>query len=380
MKQRIWAILVCLAFGTLAVSGETLYVSTSTNQLLSFDSASPGTLRSTVAVTGLQAGESLEGIDFRPLNGQLYGLGSSGRLYTIDRTTGAAIQVGAPFTLTGSRFGFDFNPTVDRIRVVSDTGQNLRLHPDTGAVAFTDTSLAFAATDVNAGDTPVAVGAGYTNSLAGATTTTLYDIDLGNDVLVTQNPPNAGTLNTVGSLGVSPIDSFAGFDISARTGTAYAAINPGGGSNLYRIDLSTGTALLVGAISGAPSITGLAVIFSEGTCVPSTTALCLSGDRFRVSVTFQLNDGTTGNGRAVWFTRDSGYFWFFSPDNVEVDVKVLNACSAFNRYWFFASGLTNVGVTLTVVDTKTNTTKTYTNPVNRAFVPIQDTNAFATCP
>lgn len=380
MRKCVLGILACLAMAA-AVSAETLYVSTATNQLLGFDSASPGTIQSTVTVTGLQPGESLEGIDFRPLNGQLYGLGGSGRLYTINVTTGAATQVGAPFTLTGSRFGFDFNPTVDRIRVVSDQDQNLRLHPDTGAVAAADPNLAFAVTDVNAGDNPSVAGAGYTNSLAGATTTLLYDLELNNDVLVTQNPANNGTLNTVGPLGVSATDTFVGFDISARSGIAYAAINPGGGTNLYRIDLASGTALLSGAIStGLGAVTGLAVATSDGTCVPSTTALCLNNDRFRVSATYQLPNGTTGAGQAVRFTPNAGYFWFFSADNVELDVKLLNACSAFNRYWFFASGLTNVGVTITVVDTKTGTTRTYTNPVNTPFAPIQDTGAFATCP
>lgn len=381
MRKSIWAVLGLLIIGaTGAASAETIYVVTSANQLLSFDSASPGLFRSSVTLTGLQSGETVEGIDFRPLNGQLYALGSTGRLYTIARATGVATQVGAPFTLTGTRFGFDFNPTVDRIRVISDQEQNLRLHPDTGAVAATDPGLAFAGTDVNSGDDPVSVGAAYINSLAGATVTVLFDLDLGNDVLVTQNPANNGTLNTIGPLGINAVDSFAGFDISARTGTAYAALNPGSGTNLYRIDLATGTALLVGGIGVVPGgITGLAVAASEGTCVPSTTALCLSGDRFRVSATWETATGAQGAAQAIPLSGTSGYFWFFSPDNIELDVKVLNACAEFDRFWVFASGLTNVRVTLTVVDTATGDTKIYENPLNRAFPPIQDTNAFATC-
>ena len=382
MRNRVWGVWIFLVFAMSVLgSSETLYVST-TNQLLSFDSATPGTLRNTLTVTGLQAGESLEGIDFRPANGLLYGLGSSGRLYVINVTTGAATQGGAPFILVGTRFGFAFNPTVDRIRVVSNQAQNLRLHPDTGAVAAADPALAFAVTDVNAGEAPAVAGAGYTNSLAGATVTTLYDLELNNDILVTQNPANNGTLNTIGPLGVAAVDSFVGFDISARTKTAYAALNPGGGSVLYRVDLSTGTALRAGAIgTGVAGITGLAIASSNGTCVPSTTALCLTGDRFRVSVTWRLADGTTGPGQAVPLTSDSGYFWFFSETNVELVVKVLNACANTNpRFWVFAGGLTNVGVTLTVVDTQTNTTKIYDNPVNRPYPPLTDTNAFSTCP
>lgn len=382
MKKIIWASLVCLALVSPSSGhAETIWVATTGNQLLSFDSGSPGSITNSLPVTGLPGGETVEGIDFRPLNGMLYALGSTGRLYTIDLETGAATQVGASFTLTGTRFGFDFNPTVDRIRAVSDQEQNLRLHPDTGVVAFTDPALAFAVGDVNSGDDPVVAGAGYTNSLAGVSTTVLYDIELGNDVLVSQNPANDGTLNTIGPLGVAAVDSFVGFDISGRTGTAYAAINPGSGPTLYRIDLSTGTALRVGAIGGSASgITGLAIAASEGTCVPSTTALCLSGDRFRVSAVWTLPDGSEGAAQAIPLNGGtSGYFYFFTPDNIELDVKVLNACSQFDRFWVFASGLTNVGVTLTVVDTATNDTKVYVNPVNRAFVPIQDTDAFDTC-
>src|SRR5690348_6559563 len=81
------------------------------NQLLAFDSSTPGTVQSTVPITGLQTGESILGIDFRPAAGQLYGLGSSNRLYTIDPTTGAATQVGTgtfAVPLSGTAFGFNF--------------------------------------------------------------------------------------------------------------------------------------------------------------------------------------------------------------------------------------------------------------------------------
>src|SRR6185503_3228958 len=208
----------------------TLFAVTAANNLVRFSSATPGTIDATVPITGLQAGESVLGIDVRPATLQLYLLGSTSRLYTLDQGTGVATQVGAgAFTpaLNGTSFGFDFNPTVDRIRVISDADQNLRLNPDTGTVAATDTVLAYAAGDANAGQNPNAVGAAYTNNFAGATTTVLYDIDSGRDVLVTQNPPNNGTLNTVGALGVDTSD-VVGFDITNPGGTAYAALRVGG--------------------------------------------------------------------------------------------------------------------------------------------------------
>jgi hypothetical protein len=195
----------------------TVYGLTTSNQLVRFNSSRPNTILSTVAITGLSGGENLLGIDFRPANGQLYGLGSTSRLYSINTTTGAATEIGSPgaFTLSGTDFGFDFNPTVDRIRVVSNTGQNLRLNPVDGTLTGTDGTL-------NPG-TPQVTAAGYTNSFPGSTTTTLYDIDSGNDTLYIQNPPNTGTLVPVGPLGIN-IDGVNGFDISNGSNTALAGV------------------------------------------------------------------------------------------------------------------------------------------------------------
>lgn len=377
--RRTLVALLALFVCALPALAETIWISTA-NSIASFDSAAPGTITNTLPVTGLASGDSIAGIDFRPATGQLYALGSGGRLYTIDRTSGMATQVGStPFTLNATAFGFDFNPTVDRIRVVSNAGQNIRLHPDTGAVAATDTVLAFPTTDPNAGDSPAVAGAGYTNSIAGATTTTLFDIDRTNNVLVTQSPPNNGALNTVGSLGISLSSGAVGFDISNRSGNAYLAADGGSGLTLYTVTLSNGSVTKRGAIGGDPGITGLAVAVSEGSCVPSTTALCLSGDRFKVTATWTTTGGSTGPATAIWLTPDTGLFWFFSPTNIEMIVKVLNACGPFNRFWVFEGGVTNVGVVTTVTDTKTGTTKTYTNPQGTAFQPMLDTNAFATC-
>jgi len=117
------------------------------------------------------------------------------------------------------------------------------------------------------------------------------------------------------------------------------------------------------------------------TCEPDTTTLCLNASRFRVTADWRTSDGRTGHGQAVPLTSDSGYFWFFSSSNIELLTKVLNACvDPFNSYWVFSAGLTNVEVTLRVVDTQRGSLKTYVNPLNSAYQPIQDTAAFATCP
>ncbi len=119
------------------------------------------------------------------------------------------------------------------------------------------------------------------------------------------------------------------------------------------------------------------VVAASATCTPSATAMCLDGGRFQVSADWQKSSGENGHGNAVPLTSDTGYFWFFAATNVEMVVKVLDACAANGHQWVFAGGLTNVAVTLNVRDTQTGTLKTYQNPQGTALAPIQDTGAFA---
>lgn len=228
-------------------------------------------------VTGLVAGETLRSIDFRPKTSELYGLSSTSQLYTIDLKTGAAKAIGSALSpaLTGTEFGLDFNPVVDRLRVVSDADQNLRLVPDTGTLAATDTVLAYASTDPNVGQNPNVTMAAYTNNVANASSTTLFGIDTTLDVLVRQGDingsptsPNAGTLFTVGSLGVD-FAAGAGFDIltdSSLTNTAYAI----SGSTLYGINLTTGLATSLGGVSLVVPPSG--TTGTTPTSTPGTTA------------------------------------------------------------------------------------------------------------
>ena len=249
-------------------------------QLVTIDSTTRA-VTSTVLLQTPNTITPIGSIDVRPATGQLYGLASTtNQLYVINPATGALTAVGAPLPVGGL---IDFNPTVDRLRVISGT-TNLRVNPDTGAVVATDTPLQFAATDVNAGATPNVIGIGYTNSVAGAATTTLYDVVDGtnaaasNDTLDTQNPPNAGTLNTGGLLGFNantgPFgpSGFDGFDISGATGTAYLTDGQfAGPSNLYTVNLGTGTATLLGPVTGLPS--GRTVAEIAVAAVPEPTTL-----------------------------------------------------------------------------------------------------------
>lgn len=257
-------------------SASVVYGLTSTNTLVSFDSASPGIVTGNVSISGLSTGEVFRGIDFRPADGQLYGLSSGSRLYSINTATGVATAIGAAgqFSLNGSAFGFDFNPTVDRIRVTSNLDQDLRLNPNNGALAATDGALAYAAGDVNAGVNPNIVGSAYTNSFNGATTTTLYNIDSLLDVLVTQNPPNSGTLNTVGSLGFDTGDNV-GFDILSFGNTAFASLTgPGGTSSFFSVNLASGAATSLGAIGNGLTLVDIAV---QQVPEPETLALLMVG-------------------------------------------------------------------------------------------------------
>jgi hypothetical protein len=258
---------------------------TTTNQLVTFNTSRPNMIVSTVSITGLQAGENILGIDFRPATGQLFGLGSTSRLYTINQMTGAATQVGTAgaFTLNGTDFGFDFNPVPDRIRVVSNTGQNLRLNPNDGTLTATDTPL-------NPG-TPNVTAVGYTNSFAGTTMTTLYDIDSTTDSLFVQNPPNAGTLVPIGALGIN-VTATNGFDIHASGNVALAALQVNGEttSKLFNINLSNGAASFIGPIGGANPLRGLAI--RAGSAASGRTALDYDGDGRADYAVFRLSNNT----------------------------------------------------------------------------------------
>lgn len=249
-------------------TGPGAYALGAQNSLIRIDLTDPKRILGRIDLTGLGSGVRLLGIDFRPATGGLYGLGSDSRLYQIDVDSGAATAVSAtPFTpaLSGTAFGFDFNPTVDRIRVVSNTGQNLRLHPVTGAVAAMDANLAYAGSDPNGGSIPRVTGAAYTNpDNDPMTATTLYDIDAALGVLVTQNPPNNGTLNTVGALNLD-VGDLLGFDIrlDGTSNLAYLAVTQRSRGaqavRLMRVDLATGAATDLGRIGRGESVTGLAI-------------------------------------------------------------------------------------------------------------------------
>ena len=126
---------------------------------------------------------------------------------------------------------------------------------------------------------------------------------------------------------------------------------------------------------------GAFVLNSAAPCSIDATTFCAGSDsRFKVRVTWNTSDGRSGAGQAVVLTSDTGYFWFFSSNNVEMVIKVVDGRAVNGKFWVFAAGLTNVNVVITVTDTQTGEVKTYSNPQGMAFLPIQDTSAFSTTP
>jgi hypothetical protein len=242
----------------------------------------------TVSLKGLQTGETLVGIDIRPATGTLYGVGNSNRLYTINALTGTTVQIGVAggFTLSGSFFGTDFNPLVDRLRVVSNTQQNLRLNPNDGSLLAADTALSPPGRSV----VGIAYDRNYQRGPGDITPTTLYGVDATAGTLVLVGgingtpSPNGGVLTSVGSLTVGTnLDSRLGFDISGISGTAFATILTGGTAKLYSVNLGTGAATLIGTIgTGNPVYVGLAAV-PEPNCLLSVGAALLLARRRRSS-------------------------------------------------------------------------------------------------
>lgn len=213
-------------------------------------------------VTGLGGGDTaLVGIDFRVQDGALYGVGNGGGVYVLDTATGAATFVNQlTVALEGTAFGVDFNPAADRLRIVSNTGQNLRHNVNPGGVTLEDGDLVYTAPTAATGIT----GAAYVNNdLAPATGTTLFDLDVTLDQIALQSPPNAGALVATGKLTVDA-DAVGGLDVfSAPSGGvtvanhAFAVLTVGGTSGLYGIDPLTGTATLLKPF--AQPVTDLAI-------------------------------------------------------------------------------------------------------------------------
>ncbi len=256
----------------------TLVGITTNNQLVTFSLANPGTLTSSMPITGMQGGETPAGLDIRPSNQTAYIFSNGFRVYTLNQTTGMATLTGSLTPAAGSgfsqvnggNFGTDFSPPADALRIYTDAEQNLAVLADSGQVALQATSLRRGQNDVNANTAPDIFAIAYTNNYAGAPNTVLYSLDAPTNSLVATNPANGGVLNTVGLLTTTSTGaSFnltGGLDIvGGDNGLAVAALQPlnTNQSTLYTVNLATGLLTPIGAIgpAGTQPLIGFTIRF-----------------------------------------------------------------------------------------------------------------------
>jgi hypothetical protein len=260
-RIRFWLALslaIYLALSTENARAEIVYgiTASETPSLVFFDSATPGALSTVGPISGIVAGQNLRGIDFRPFDGQLYALSNAistnaTQLYTVDLNTAALTPVGSGLTLTGNtsaRISLDFNPVVDRLRVVTGSTQNYRVNPNDGTLVSQDTSISPA---------DLISGIAYDNNVVGASSTTLYAYNFDEDTVGTIGSvggsplsPNSGQYSAIGSSGIVTFSAALGFDISGATGIAYVNLDdessPDANSEWYTVNLATGALSFVG--------------------------------------------------------------------------------------------------------------------------------------
>ncbi|MER6393720.1 DUF4394 domain-containing protein [Streptomyces sp. NPDC001523] len=242
---------------------------TSDQRLVEFDVDRPGKAFSIGKVSGLTGDTKIVGIDFRVQNEKLYGVGDKGGIYTLNTGNARATKVSQlTVALSGAQFGVDFNPAANRLRVISDTGQNLRHNIDDPATPLTTTVDGVLTNPTTPPSTAMGVtGAAYTNNdLNAATATSLFDLDTMADRISLQSPANAGTLAPTGNLGVNA-EPDAGFDIyfNAKTGgnKGFATINAGNGYGLYEINVLTGKATGLGVFPARQQVTDIALPLNQ---------------------------------------------------------------------------------------------------------------------
>jgi hypothetical protein len=198
-----------------------------------------------------------------------------------------------------------------------------------------------------------------TDSLYGINATSLYKVNRA-----------TGTATLVGPHGIGTTSLNLGLEFDQDDGRLFASDT----HSLFELDPATGAGTFIGTLGAE-----VEALASAPNCLPSATTLCLNNGRFKVEATYRTAQ-SAGPAHAVRLTDDSGYMWFFANTNVEVVIKILDACAFNQKYWVFAAGLTDQQVDITVTDTSNHVQKSYSNALGRTFVTVTDTGAFSTCP
>ncbi len=356
----------------------------------------------TITRSILTGNSSIAGSDGPGFGGALYSHGSNASL-TVSASTiadnssqagGGGLAAGeilhlANVTLSGNHASADLggglylfgsiHATINNITVAENTalragGLFVESNPFIGIAPVISNSIIAGNVAPNQPDCQAAVDSQY-NLIGIADTTCIGPSAANHDIVGTTTVPIVAKLGTLQAAGgptptrpLGPGSPAIDHGSPATPGSGGRACEATDQRGATRSGTGTGTTCDIGAYEVTTA------------CVDGGGVLCLSSNRFRVTADWKTGTGATGSGQGVELTPDSGYFWFFGPDNVELTVKVLNACTFNNKYWVFISGLTNVEVNITVVDTKTGTIKLYTNPQGQTFKTVLDTSAFGTCP
>lgn len=286
MKTRVLCAVLAVAGCSGAVcAGELIVALTSQGTLVTVDSSNPGMPVSiSPAITGLLPGETIVDIDRYPVDRRLYGLGTSGRLYRLNRMTGAAMPDVVPQASIGSPQDMDFNPVADRLRIFSSWDENYRLTPSMNTGGPTGVNAGLVSVDgtlTYAGGTPnpSLVAAAYTNNVDGALTTTLFSIDSELDALVVHSgAPQFSMLAPVAglTLGGSTLDvgKRVGLDVSP-SGEAFMSHR----NTLYTLNLTNGQLFQLGAIPSGMAVETIAVVPAPGAMALGMLALAINRRR-----------------------------------------------------------------------------------------------------
>jgi subtilisin-like proprotein convertase family protein len=276
----------------------TLALLTENHEIRFLATHDPGVIQQALAISGLAAGEQLTAVAWRESLGELYAISDHSRLYRLDLASGAAIAVGPGFTaLRGWWYGLDWIPSVDRLRIVDELGNNVRINPVSGATSGTDAPLRYAPTDRFWWATPEVVALAYAGDA-------LFGIESNRDTLVrigAGGDPGNGLVTTLGDLGYD-VPEVIGFDITSG-GEAYAAGAIDFVNGLYRVDLATGALTHVVDWPGGAAIVGVAAL-STGVIEAAATR-CAADERAGAArVALVRRGGTTGSVRVRCRTRD----------------------------------------------------------------------------